>query len=110
MKQELGEAETLLPVDFLLEKDARLEGEDLAGGDGEGFPGLGVAAEPIMLLVDDELAEAGDFNLLPGGQGFLYDVQKVLHDFFGLFSLEVAVGTDVFDKVFFGHGRDSYHE
>ena len=39
----------LLPVDFLLEKGARLEGEDLAGDDGEGFPGLGVAAGTIPL-------------------------------------------------------------
>jgi hypothetical protein len=89
---------------LLLKENARLEGEDLAGGNGEGFPGLGVTAEPVVFLVDNELAEAGDLDFLSGCKGILHNIKEGIHNLLGLFSLEVAVGTDVFDKVFFGHG------
>ena len=101
---------TLLPVEFLLEDDTRLEGENLAGGDGEGFTGLRVATGTIVLLIDDELAETGDLDVLAGGKRFLDDVQDGLHHTLGLFPLEITDVANFFDNVSFGHGRDFYHE
>lgn len=100
----------LLPVDFLLEESARFEGENLAGGDGEGFAGLGIAPRAVAFLLHDELAEAGEFDFLTGGQRFLDDVQDGRHDRFGFFSLEVAICSNVFYQVLFCHGMDFYHK
>lgn len=102
--------ETLLPVELLLENDTRLEGEDFAGGNGEWFAGLGVATGPVLLLVDNKLAEPGDLDLLAGGKRILDDFEDGLHHPFGFFPLEPADVTDFFDEVTFGHGRSFYHE
>ncbi len=88
---------TSVPVYFLLEKDAWFECEELAGGNSEGFTGLGIAPVPVVLLVDNELAESGDLDLFPSDKGLLHDVQDGLHDLLGLFSLEVAGESDIFD-------------
>ena len=101
---------TLFPVYFLFEERTRLEGEDLAGGNGERFAGLGISPCPVALLLDDKLAEAGEFYFFTGGQRFLYDVQYGLHNLFGFFSLKVAVGSNVFYQFFFCHRKDFYHK
>lgn len=101
----LRNAGTSLPVQLLLKENARLEGKNLTGGDCEGFAGLGVAPRSVVFLVDDELAEAGYLDFFTGSKGILQDVQYGLHDLLGFFSLDVTGGTDVFDKVFFGHSR-----
>lgn len=102
--------EKLLPVQLLLKNDTRLEGENLAGSNGERLSGLGVATGPVVLLVDDELAETGNLDLLAGGKRFLDDFEDGLHHPLGLFPLEIADVTYFFDNVSFGHGRDFYHE
>jgi len=98
------------PVDFLLENRTRLEGEDLPGGDSDGFASLGIAAFPVLLLVHDEFAETGNLNLFSGRQSFLDDLQDGFYEFFGFFPRNNTTGTDVFDEFFFGHGKNFYHE
>jgi len=51
---------TSVPVYFLFEEDTWLEGENLAGSNGERFAGLRITPGPVLLLVDNELAEAGN--------------------------------------------------
>lgn len=99
----------LLAVDFLTQESARFEGENLAGGNGKWFAGLGIAAGTVTLLLNTELAETGEFNFLTRSQGFFNDVQNGLNDLLGFFSLEVAVCSNVFYQVFFCHGKDFYH-
>ena len=110
LMEKVGEAGILLPADLLFENGTRLEGENLAGGDGEGVTGLGVATDPVVLLVDDELAESCYLDFLTGGKSILDDVQDGLHHLLGFFPLEPADVTNFFDEVFFGHGRNFYHE
>jgi hypothetical protein len=48
-----------LLVDRLAKQGARLEGQDLAGGDGYRLAGLGIPPLAAILLVDDKTPEAG---------------------------------------------------
>jgi len=58
----------LLPAELLLENDARLEGEELAGGDGEWFAALGVATLSVVLLVDNKIYRRGRLKTRPRGK------------------------------------------
>ncbi len=78
-------------AEFLLEKGTWLEGVDLAGGYDERFAGLGIAPYPIVLLVDDELAEAGKLDFLTSSKSLLDDIQNGLHYLFRFFSREITV-------------------
>jgi hypothetical protein len=53
----LGEG-TQVPVDFLLEKGARLEGQYHVGVDGEGFTGIGVASGNGGIFIMNEKTKA----------------------------------------------------
>lgn len=58
-------------VDFLLKECTRFEGKDFAGVNGQRLPGLRIAPVPVSFLCDIELAEAGNFDCLPGRQSLL---------------------------------------
>lgn len=98
---------TSIPVDVLLEQRARLEGKDLACGNGEGFAGLGITSSPVVLLLNDKLAEAGNFDFLAGSQGLLDDIKNGLHDLFRFFFQEITLLLNVVYQVFFCHGKIS---
>ncbi len=100
----------LLPVDFLSEEGTRFEGENFAGNNGERLAGLRISPGPVAFLLNNKLAEAGKFDFLAGSQGFLDDGQNGLNDPFSFFSLKVAVDSNIFYQVFFGHRMDFYHK
>lgn len=107
--EKISAGKALLSVDFLPEEGTWFEGENFSGCDGKRFAGLRIAPGPVALLLHDEFAEAGKLDFLTGCQGFLDNVQDGLHNCFSFFSLEVAVGANVFYQVFFCHGKDFYH-
>src|SRR6266498_2385583 len=51
-----------LLVDCLTEQGARLEGQDLAGGDRYWFAGLRIPPIAAFLLLDDKAPEAGNLH------------------------------------------------
>ncbi len=91
-------------IEGVLEDLAGLEGEDTAGADGDLLARLRIAPDPRVLVAHDEVAEAGDLDLLALLQRLLDRVEDGLDDF-GRFLLREAAYllVDVLDDVGLGH-------
>lgn len=59
-----GKSELLTFVEPLSQGNARFEGHDPAGGDGDRLPGLRVAAFPIWLRPYHEAAKTSDLEVV----------------------------------------------
>src|ERR1051325_6593535 len=90
-------------VHRLLEDLARLEGEDAAAGDHDLLARLRVATLARALLVDDEVAEAGDLHLLASLETLLQELEDRLHHIGRLLLREADLLVDALDDICLRH-------
>src|SRR5262245_51670848 len=67
-------------VERVLEDLARLEVQHAALRDDDGVARLGVPALALPLVAQDEVAEAGDLDLLPAAQRLLHRLEDEIHE------------------------------
>src|SRR5436309_1954551 len=92
-------------VHRLLEHLARLEGEHAAARDDDLLAGLRVAALARALLVHDEVAEAGDLDLLSALEAELHQLEDRLHHLRRLLLREADLLVDAFHDIGLRHGH-----
>src|SRR5712692_10452384 len=92
-------------VHRLLEHLARLEGEHAAARDDDLLAGLRVATLARALLVHDEVAEAGDLDLLAALEAALHHLEDRLHHFRRLLLREADLLVDAFHDIGLRHGH-----
>src|SRR5438132_3256396 len=92
-------------VHRLLEHLARLEGEHAAARDDDLFAGLRVATLARALLVHDEVAEAGDLDLLAALEAALHQLEDRLHHLRRLLLRETDLLVDAFHDIGLRHGH-----
>ena len=82
---EVNTKRDVLVVQKLLQHLARLESQNTAGTDCNLLARLRVAAGPGRLVADEEVAEPGDFDFLPGFKRLLDGVENKLDNFTSFF-------------------------
>src|SRR5262249_7010301 len=93
-------------IEDVFEDLAGLEGQDAAGGGEDRYRALRIAGPAIPLVAHDEVAEAGDLDLLAALERLLDDVEHGLDDLGGFLLGEAAnLLVDRFDDVGLGHSR-----
>src|SRR2546422_5645401 len=89
----------------LLQHLARLEGEHATAGDDDLVARLRIAALARTLLVDHEVAEAGDLDLLAPLEPALHQLEDRLHDVRRLLLREADLLVDAFHDIGLRHGH-----
>jgi len=82
-------------IDLFSKDPGTLEGDDLPGGEHDGFAGLRVPAAALVLLLDAEFAEAADEHVVPVFQALLDDFEKRLDDVSGFGLGENILGEQI---------------